>query len=588
MRVTESHVFGMLANNLQRSRARLLDLQQQVSTGKAVRRPSDDPSAFHHILHHKISIAAIDQRLRNISFGRTRLDFSDRVLMGVSDSLSRLQQLAVQFRSDTNGPAERVIGASEVRQLFAQLQQAANTDLNGQPIFTGTSTHGRATGLALTGPIALTDGVNDTLIVEVDGVRSGTIDLTSGTESLTGEEMASRLQSLINADTTLAGADKRVTVTFDTDQLVIASDSHGLASQVSVVGGSSRTSLGFNGGSTTTGEVPFALTATVSPGSGNAGGALASQGQVVDPNAVTLDDYIIRFTSTSTYDVLNVTVPVDTAASSANMGHARVIDAGVVEAQSLTLHEYRIQFTSSTQYSVLDVTAGTTVSSGNIFVSGAPIEFDGLRVIMVTGEQGGPQAGDSFSVSVTPRTVAANQTYLSGQPITVNGISLRLTDESGTPAAGDLFAIVTGMQYQGDDGLQSIEVGPGQTVPTNLPGHRIVSSDTGDLFASIKQLVRALRGNDRAGITDALGGLNRSISHVGSLQGEIGALSNRMAVGADQLEEAKSFYSELLSRTEDVDLAKAISDLVLQQYAIEAASRALTQVFDSSLLRYLR
>jgi flagellar hook-associated protein 3 FlgL len=170
----------------------------------------------------------------------------------------------------------------------------------------------------------------------------------------------------------------------------------------------------------------------------------------------------------------------------------------------------------------------------------------------------------------------------------VNGISLRLTDESGTPAVGDLFAIVTGMQYQGDDGLQSIEVGPGQTVPTNVPGHRIFSSDTVDLFASVKRLVSALRGNDRAGIAEALGGLNQSISHVGSMLGEIGALSNRMAVGADQLDEAKSFYSELLSRTEDVDLAKAISDLMLQQYAIEAASRTLTQVFDGSLLRYLR
>ncbi|MCP9470176.1 MAG: flagellin [Nitrospira sp.] len=588
MRVTESHVFGVLANNLQRSRARLLDLQRQVSTGKAVSRPSDDPSAFHHILHHKVSLAAIDQRLRNISFGRTRLDFSDQVLTGVSDSLSRLQQLAVQFRSDTNGPAERVIGAAEVRQLFAQLQQLANTGLNGQPIFTGTSTHGRATGLSLTGSVALTDGVNDTLIVEVDGVRSGTIDLTSGTESLTGEEAASRLQSLINADTTLAGAGKRVTVTFDTDRLVIASDSHGLGSQVSVVGGSSRVSLGFDGGSTTTGEVPFALTATVSPGSGNTGGAMASQGQVVDPNAATLDDYVIRFTSASTYEVLNVTVPATVSASAANTGSARVMDAGMIDPRSLTLHQYRIQFTSPTQYSVLDVTASTTVSSGNVFVSGAPIEFDGLRVVLAAGDGGGPQTGDQFDISLTPKTVAANQPYLSGQPLTVAGIRLRVTNDSGTPAAGDLFAIVTGMQYQGDDELQPIEVGPGQTVPTNLPGSRAFTASGADIFGSVKQLVRALRSNDRTGITETLGGLNQGISHVGSVLGEIGALSNRMAVGADQLEEAKSFYSELLSRSEDVDLAKAISDLMLQQYVIEAAGRTLTQVFDSSLLRYLR
>lgn len=588
MRVTESHVFGLLAGHLQRSRARLLDLQQQVATGKAVRWPSDDPSAFHRILHHKVSISTIDQRLRNISFGKTRLDFSDQALMGVSESLSRLQQLAVQFRSDTNGPAERVIGAAEVRQLFAQMQLLANTELNGHPIFTGTSTHGRATGLPVAEPISLTDGGNDTLIVEVDGVRSGTIDLTAGSESLTGEELALRLQHLINADATLEGAGKRVTVKFEDARLVIMSDSHGYASRVSVVGGSSLVGLGFNGGSATTGAVPFALTATIIPAADNTGGTTASQGTVVDPNAVTLDDYVIRFTSASTYEVLNVTVPVDVAASTANTGQASILDAGIVEPGALTLHEYRIQFTSSTQYSVIDVTAGTTVSSGNAFVSGSPIEFDGLRVTLASGERGGPQAGDEFSVRLSPRTVLANQTYLSGRPIVINGISLQVTDATGPPAAGDMFSIATGVHYQGDDDLQSIEVGPGQTVPTNLPGRRVFASAEVDFFATVKQLVSALRSNDRRGITEALGGLDRSISHVGSLQGEIGALSNRVAVAAEQLDDAKAFYSQLLSQTEDVDLAKAISDLMLQQYAIEAASRTLSQIFDNSLLRYLR
>jgi flagellar hook-associated protein 3 FlgL len=588
MRVTEAHIFGLLSGNLQRARARLLELQQQVSTGKAVRRPSDDPSAFHRVSHDRVSLADIDQRLRNISVGKTRLDLSDQTLQGVSGTLSRLQQLAVQFRSDTNGVAERIIGAAEVRQLFAQLHLLANTDLNGHPIFTGTSTHGRATGLPVTEPISLTDGGNDTLIVEVDGVLSGTIDLTSGAESLTGSELASRLQSRINADATLTSAGKRVTVTFEGDRLVIASDSYGLVSQVAVVGGSSRTTLGFDGGSTTTGEVPFALAATVSPGSGNTGGAVASQGMVVDPNAVTLDDYVIRFASASTYDVLNVTVPVTVSAGATNTGGVRVLDAGMTDPMSLTLHQYRIQFTSPTQYSVLDVTASTTVSSGNVFVSGAPIEFDGLRVVLAVGEGGGPQTGDQFDISLTPKTVAANQPYLSGQPIIMNGIRLTISDGSGTPAAGDLFAIVTGMQYQGDGALQPIEVGSDHTVQTNVPGSRAFAANNTEIFGSVKQLVRALRGNDRMGITEALGGLNQGISHIGSLMGEVGALANRLAVGADQLENAKGFYTELLSRTEDIDLAKAISDLVLQQYAVEAAGRTLTQVFDQSLLRYLR
>jgi len=587
MRVTESQTFGILVNNLRRARARALEFQQQVSTGKLVRRPSDDPSAFNHIALDKASIAVIQQRMRNITFGQTRLDLSDKMLSSVTTTLSRVQELAVQFRSDTNGLPERTIGAVEVRQLFAQLQQSANTDLNGQAIFTGTSTHGRTTGLAITDPVTLTNGVNDTLIVTVDGVTSGAVDLTSGAESLTGIELAARLQSRINTDPALVAGAKSVSVTFEGGRLVIASDSHGTSSSVTVTAGSARTSLGLAGGSATTGEVPFALTATVSPSSSNSGGAVASQGRVVDDNLATLNDYVIRFTSAGAYDVLDVTVPVTTAGAASNTGGAAIVDAGVVNPAQLTLHTYQIQFTSSTQYSVLDTTAATTVSSGNPYVAGAPISFEGLQLVMMNGQQGGPQAGDTFSIGLTPRTVLADQAYSTGRPISFEGISLTLSDGAGAPAGDDMFAIVSGLQYQGDTGLHAVEVGTNQTVPTNVSGDRAFTSGTTDIFATVKQLIGSLRGNYREGITHALGNLNQGLAQIGAVHGEVGAASNRMTTSMGQMEETRGFFSQTLSMTEDVDLAKAISDLTLQQYALEAASLTLTKVFENSLLKYL-
>jgi flagellin-like hook-associated protein FlgL len=587
MRVTELQTFGVLANNLARARARALEFQQQVSTGKLVRQPSDDPSAFNHIALDKASLAAIDQWQRNIVFGRTRLDLSDSMLSQASETLSRVQELAVQFRSDTNGAAERTIGAKEVRQLFAQLQQSANTELNGQPIFTGTSTHGRATGLAITTPMTLTNGGNDTLIVTVDGTTSGTIDLTSGTESLTGAQLAARVQSRINADTTLTNAGKSVTVTFEEDRLLIESGLNGTQSSVRVTGGLARTALGFSGGSETTGSAPFALTATVASAVGNTGGALAGQGRVIDDNAATLDDYVIRFTSSTTYDVLNVTAPVATSRGTSNAGGAAVQNAGVGNAAQLTLHNYQIQFTSPTQYSIVDQTTSTTLSSGNTYVSGEAMSFAGLRVVLANGQQGGPQTGDTFSISLSPRSILTNQTYVSGSEISFDGIRVTLSNGTGAPANGDLFSIVSGLQYQGDAGGHAIEIGTGQTVPTNVAGDRAFTAGGVDIFASVKQLISALRGNDGQGISDALGNLNPGISQIAAIQGEVGATSNRLTTSAAQLEDTKGFFVQTLSETEDVDLAKAISDLTLQQYAIEAASRTLTKVFENSLLNYL-
>ena len=585
MRVTEQQTFGVLANNLERSRTRSLELQQQVATGKRIQQPSDDPSAFNHIALDKSSLAAIEQRLRNISFGQTRLDLSDNLLTSTSETLSRIQELAVQFKSDTNGLPERVIGSSEVRQLFSVVLQNSNAELNGQPVFTGTSTHGRTTGLAITVPVTLTNGTNDTLVVAVDGVTSGTIDLTSATGNFTGAQLADRVQTQINADAALVAGGKHVAVTFDTDHLVIASDTHGPSSTVSVTGG---TALGLSGGSRTTGASPFAITATTSPGSSNTGGAIASQGSVFDDNQVTLDDYVIRFSSATRYDVLDVTGPVGVTRNSSNTGGAAAADAGIIGPANLTLNNYAIQFTSSTQYNIVNTTISATVSSGNTYVSGNAIEFDGLRVVLSNGQRGGPQNGDSFAVGLTPRTVLSNQTYSTGSEISFEGIRLQLATGAAAPAAGDRFAVVTGLQYQGDNGVHHVEVANNQTVQTNIAGNRIFAGPNVDLFASIKTLVTSLRSNYRGGINDTIGNLTAGLNQTGAVIGEVGALSNRLSASGDRLQDSKTFFSKTLSETEDVDLAKAISDLTLQQYAIEAASRTLNQIFGNSLLKYLR
>ena len=109
-----------------------------------------------------------------------------------------------------------------------------------------------------------------------------------------------------------------------------------------------------------------------------------------------------------------------------------------------------------------------------------------------------------------------------------------------------------------------------------------------DLFASIKNLVTSLRTNYRGGISETIGDFNQGLSQAGAVLGQVGALSNRLDATGARLDEAKSFFTQTLSETEDVDLAKAISDLTLQQYSIEAASRTLNQLFNTSLLNYLQ
>jgi flagellar hook-associated protein 3 FlgL len=589
MRVTEQQVFGFLVNSYQRARSRALRLQEHLATGKQVLQPSDDPGRFHRIVGEKTTLAKLEQRLRNVTTATTRLDLADTALQGTTATLSRVRQLAVQYASDTNGAAERATGGQEIRALLQQLLQLGNAEFDeNQPVFGGTSRHGFAAGVAVSTPVTVTNAVADTLTVKVDGVTSGTIDLAGSTETLGGPELAARVQSRINADSNLRAAGKSVSVTYENARLVIASDSEGPSSNVDVFGGSARTLLGFNGGSRGDGSATFATTVTTHSATANSGGALISQGQVLNASTTTFDNYAVRFTGPSSFDVVNTSAPVTVTAHSANAGRVGTSDAGVVDPQWITLDTYEIQFTSSFQYSVVNTTAGTTLSTGNTYVSGGAIEFDGLRVVLSNGQQGSPAIGDRFAVALAPKTVLANQTYTSGAPIVFDGITFTLSNGTSAPAVGDLFHAVSHARYAGDSTHHEIEVADGEVITTNVPGKQVYSGPSVNLFDAVQYLLSALRGNFKGGIVESLGDLDRALSQVSAGLGEVGAVTNRLESTSSALEEAKALATNQLSSFEDIDLAKTISDLTLQEYAIQAAGQTLGRIFDNSLLKHLR
>jgi len=78
-------------------------------------------------------------------------------------------------------------------------------------------------------------------------------------------------------------------------------------------------------------------------------------------------------------------------------------DPGSVVSPALTTgHDYRIQFgvaSGVTTYSVLDTTTATTLTSGQPYVDGAPIQFDGISVLA----QGKPANGDALEITPSVR-----------------------------------------------------------------------------------------------------------------------------------------------------------------------------------------
>ena len=160
----------------------------------------------------------------------------------------------------------------------------------------------------------------------------------------------------------------------------------------------------------------------------------------------------------------------------------------------------------------------------------------------------------------------------------------------GTKTDVQPFTITSGdtVAYQGNSETQSIAVGEKQTVQILVPGSSIFTGSTTNMFDSLRDLLTALESNNRSGIQAGLGNLDLATAQISDVQGTVGALANRLQVTHDALDTATLTITKSISDNQDADLATAITQLRLQEVAVQAASETFTKIFDSSLINYLR
>ncbi|WP_430459831.1 flagellar hook-associated protein FlgL [Thalassolituus sp. LLYu03] len=112
--------------------------QQQVSTGRRVLTPADDPIASTKILQLQQDEALRDQYEKNMTAAENRLNLEEATLSSVTDNLTRLKELTVQAGGGTLTITDRQSIAAEVYQIQEALVDLFNTrDANGEYIFAG-------------------------------------------------------------------------------------------------------------------------------------------------------------------------------------------------------------------------------------------------------------------------------------------------------------------------------------------------------------------------------------------------------------------------------------------------------------------
>lgn len=138
MRISTGQFQMNSLNSMLEQQAKLNRVQQQLSTGRRILAPSDDPAGAARALDLTKSIESMEQFQRNADRAAMRLSMEDAVLDQAGEFLMRLQTLAMQASNDTNGAAERGYIGNEVRELHTALMQLGNaTDGAGEYLFAG-------------------------------------------------------------------------------------------------------------------------------------------------------------------------------------------------------------------------------------------------------------------------------------------------------------------------------------------------------------------------------------------------------------------------------------------------------------------
>ena len=138
MRVTNSMMYRIVNESIRRATLKLAKSQEQVSTGKRVNRPSDDPVDAGDILYLRTDISKLNQFLRNNDKANAILTTSDSALQSISGILIRAKSLAVQAANDaTLNQDDRRQIAIELTGVLEEFIDLANTKYSDQYIFSG-------------------------------------------------------------------------------------------------------------------------------------------------------------------------------------------------------------------------------------------------------------------------------------------------------------------------------------------------------------------------------------------------------------------------------------------------------------------
>lgn len=138
MRISTNTIYSVNVSALNQQQSKLLQTQQQLSSGRRILTPADDPFAAARALEVTQSDATNTQYGSNLTAAQRSLSLSETTLQSVTSLLQNVRTTTVQAGNSTLSNSDRLAIASDLQSSLDQLVSLANTtDGTGNYLYSG-------------------------------------------------------------------------------------------------------------------------------------------------------------------------------------------------------------------------------------------------------------------------------------------------------------------------------------------------------------------------------------------------------------------------------------------------------------------
>jgi flagellar hook-associated protein 3 FlgL len=193
MRVTQGMLASNSLRNLSNSYSQMGKYQDQLSTGKKITKPSDDPVVAMKGMYYRSNLTEVEQYKRNLSEAYLWMENSESGVEQVNSSLQRARELVVQGSNGTLSGTDKQAIAREIEQIKKDIVSVANTQVAGRYIFNGTNTSVAPVSDSETGAPQASLNTND---YSVEVSRGVSLKSNINSENVFGQKLFDTLQSI--------------------------------------------------------------------------------------------------------------------------------------------------------------------------------------------------------------------------------------------------------------------------------------------------------------------------------------------------------------------------------------------------------